>query len=260
MSIFNTWINRQEEINNLRTFLICTEVAGTRLQIAEDLQEIIRSHYNDLAVIADDIKQLGYEVASKILKARLPQTSRARSGDLGEILATEYIEYELGYDVPIRRLRYKDGREMALRGDDFIGIRRDKKKGLLLLKGESKSASKLSNTTIKNARSALDRDNGRCTPHALLFVADRLMEGSASGSQLELGRLIKTEVASQSLPPSRIEHAFFTMTANNPLASLRADLNAADGTRRQTTINLNIVDHQDFIAESYNNLEDLGND
>ncbi|QIH34549.1 Hachiman antiphage defense system protein HamA [Sphingobacterium sp. DR205] len=258
MSIFNTWIDRQEELNNRKTLHICTEIAGTRSRIAGDLQEIIRSHYNDLALIADDIKHLGYKNASAVLKARLPQTRRARSGDLGEILATEYIEYALGYEVPIRRLRYKDGREMALRGDDFIGIRRDNQMGLMLLKGESKSASNLSNTTIKNARTALDRDNGRCTPHALLFIADRLMDGSAT--QLELGRLLKTEVAVQSLPPNRIEHAFFTMTANNPLPFLRADLNAADGTRRQTSINLNITDHQDFIAESYNNLEHLGND
>jgi hypothetical protein len=258
MSIFNTWIDRQEEINNLRTLHICTEVAGTRSQIAGDLKEVIRSHYNDLALIADDIQQLGYKDASAVLKARLPQTRKARSGDLGEILATEYIEYALGYVVPIRRLRYKDGREMALRGDDFIGIRHDNQSGLQLLKGESKSALKLSNATIKNARKALDRDHGRCTPHALLFIADRLMEGSAS--QLELGRLLKTEVARQSLLPPRIEHAFFTMTGNNPLTFLRADLNAADGTRRQTSINLNISDHQDFIAASYKDLENLGDD
>ena len=51
----------------------------------------------------------------------MPQTSRSRSGDLGEILATELVEEEIGLRVPVRRLRYKDGRNMAMRGDDFIG-------------------------------------------------------------------------------------------------------------------------------------------
>jgi hypothetical protein len=61
------------------------------------------------------------------------------SGELGEILATELVEEMMDYEVPVRRLRYKDGREMALRGDDFIGIRVNAAGNLHLLKGESKS-------------------------------------------------------------------------------------------------------------------------
>jgi hypothetical protein len=38
-----------------------------------------------------------------------------------EILATELVEEEIGLRVPVRRLRYKDGRNMPMRGDDFIG-------------------------------------------------------------------------------------------------------------------------------------------
>ena len=64
------------------------------------------------------MKRLGYKVAAKILSEAMPQTPKGRSGDLGEILATELVEEEIGLRVPVRRLRYKDGRNMAMRGDD----------------------------------------------------------------------------------------------------------------------------------------------
>ena len=38
--------------------------------------------------------RLGYKVAAKILSEAMPQTPKGRSGDLGEILATELVEEE----------------------------------------------------------------------------------------------------------------------------------------------------------------------
>ena len=59
-----------------------------------------------------------------ILRALLPQTPRARSGDLGEILASELVKDETNLRLPVRRMRFKDGREVVMRGDDFIGVGR----------------------------------------------------------------------------------------------------------------------------------------
>jgi hypothetical protein len=53
--------------------------------------------------------------------AAMPQQAKGRLGDLGEILATELVEERINLRVPVRRLRDKDGRNMAMRGDDFIG-------------------------------------------------------------------------------------------------------------------------------------------
>lgn len=102
----------------------------------------------------------------------MPQTPKGRSGDLGEILATELVEEEIGLRVPVRRLRYKDGRNMAMRGDDFIGAGYDAAgEKPWLLKGEAKSNKVLGKATVTSARKVLNRDNGRCTPDSLLFVA-----------------------------------------------------------------------------------------
>ncbi|NEJ83496.1 DUF1837 domain-containing protein, partial [Rhizobium leguminosarum] len=174
--------------------------------------DILRSHYDDMERIADDIRELGFPGAAALLAERLPRTSRARSGELGEILATELVEEQLGFSVPVRRLRYKDGREMALRGDDFIGVRMDAAGDLFLLKGEAKSRAQLAGATISEARTALSRDNGRPTATSLLFIADRLMEREDESATV--GRAIRNEVANRAVPATRIDHALFTMSGN----------------------------------------------
>ena len=121
MGLYGKWCEPTKEKNKRKHYWTYVEKDGGRDEIRDDLVETIRSHYDRLERIAEDVKRLGYEVASEILNAAMPQTTKGRSGDLGEILATELVEEEVGLRVPVRRLRYKDGRNMAMRGDDFIG-------------------------------------------------------------------------------------------------------------------------------------------
>jgi hypothetical protein len=166
------------------------------------------------------------------------------------------VEY-LDYDLPIRRLRYKDGREMALRGDDFIGVSKDPKKDFRLIKGESKSRASLTATTLEEAREALNKNHGRCTPTSLYFVADRLMD--RSGRDVEIGRILRNEIGANSLTIDRIAHVLFTLSGNQPVKSLEADLKSAGTKRPQYLINLHIPDHQQFIQQIFNKIADLGN-
>ena len=189
----------------------------------------------------------------------MPQTARGRSGDLGEILATELVEEEVKLRIPVRRLRYKDGRNMAMRGDDFIGAGYDgDEKKLWLLKGEAKSNKVLTKATVTSARRVLNRDNGRCTPSSLLFVANRLLE-SDDPDDNELGRNLRNEVGLKSLRADRIHHMLFTVSGNGPHASLKEDLDTTGTTRDQYVVNIHIEDHQDFISAMYQEAEDLGN-
>jgi hypothetical protein len=258
MTLFDEWCESRRTENKRKRLWKFTEKDDGRETIQTQLCETVRSHYDSLDRIADDIEKLGYEVAAEILRERLPRTKKARSGDLGEILASELVEEELGFRVPVRRMRYKDGREVPLRGDDFIGVKYGEDDGLRLLKGESKSRSTLGKTTITQARESLNRDNGRCTPSSLLFVADRLLE--RDGGEAELGRAIRKEVGTRTLRPSRIDHVLFTLSGNAPPASLEADLEAAEDGRNHTVINVRIEDHQEFIADIYEGAGSLGDD
>jgi len=257
--LFEDWCENEEEEEDKKRFWRLTETDDGRETIMADLAEIVRSHYDSLERIADDVEQLGYADASALLRERLPRGKKARSGDLGEILASELTEERLGFQVPVRRMRFKDGREVALRGDDFIGVRYNEERDRLrLLKGESKSRISLGKGTITSARNALDRDDGRCTPISLLFVADRLMD--RGGDEEVLGKILRREVARNSLPPSRIDHVLFTMSGNGAPDALADDYEALDQKRRQLVVNLRIEDHQEFISETYDEAGDLGDD
>lgn len=256
MPLLSTWFKDEKEIDGSKTLWMLSEISKQRATIFQNFCTAVRAHYDDLNNIADTIAELGYPLAGSLLKERLPTTKKAMSGELGEIMATEFVEEYLGYVVPVKRIRYKDGREMALRGDDFIGLIYDTS-GLSLLKGESKSRAALYKTTINEARKALDRDGGRCTPISLLFVADRLLE--KDGNDKKLGKIIRTEVATKKLNPAQIAHVFFTLSGNNPKMLLLNDLSTADKRRKQNVINICIADHQNFITETYKKVADLGN-
>ena len=140
MGLYERWCDASRKKGKRKRYWTYVEKNGGRDEIRDDLAETIRSHYDRLERIANDVDRLGYTVAAKILSEAMPQTPKGRSGDLGEILATELVEEEIGLRVPVRRLRYQDGRNMAMRGDDFIGAVYDGKgEKHWLLKGEGKS-------------------------------------------------------------------------------------------------------------------------
>ncbi|MCA1790150.1 MAG: DUF1837 domain-containing protein, partial [Thioalkalivibrio sp.] len=236
------------------------EKDGGRDEIRDDLAVTIRAHYDQLERIVENVRRLGYVVASEVLSAAMPQTAIGRSGDLGEILATELVEGEIGLRVPVRRLRYKDSRDMAMRGDDFIGAGYDAGgEELWLLKGEAKSYKILGKAAVTKARKVLDRDDGRCTPGSLLFVANRLLESNDPDDN-ELGRTLRDEVGVKFLRADRIDHMLFTVSGNGPHSSLKEDLDATASNRNQYSVNLHIKDHQHFIAAMYLEAGDLGVD
>ena len=260
MGLYEKWCEATKEKDKRKRYWTYVEKNGGRDEIRVDLAETIRSHYDRLERIADDVERLGYKVAAAILSEAMPQTAKGRSGDLGEILATQLVEEEIGLRVPVRRLRFKDGRNMAMRGDDFIGAGYDGAgEKLWLLKGEAKSNKVLGKATVTSARKVLNRDNGRCTPDSLLFVANRLLE-STDPDDNALGRSLRDEVGLKSLRADRIDHMLFTVSGNGPHASLKEDLDATGTNRDHYVVNIHVEDHQDFIAAMYQEAEDLGDD
>jgi hypothetical protein len=259
MGLFDNWCDCKEKQNKLARLWKLTEREEAREGIKTQLAETMRSHYVHPERITEDVERLGYEAAARILGALLPQRDTARSGDIGEILATELVEERTGFNVPVRRLRYKDARDMALRGDDFIGVILDDAGELRLLKGESKSRSELDKATITEARDALNSYDGRCTPSSLLFVANQLLDDSDVGRQ-RLGRVIRDEIGLKALRPRQIAHMLFTLSGNRAPKSLEEDWNLANTNRAQYVVNLRIEDHREFIRAMYDEVQQLGDE
>jgi hypothetical protein len=125
------------------------------------------------------------------------------------------------------------------------------------LKGEAKSNKTISKTTITQARKALCRHHGRCTPDSLLFVANRLLY-SDNEDDIALGRTIRDAIGARTIPASRVDHMLFTMSGNAPPAALKDDLDEASADRTHYVVNLRVEDHQEFIAEMFDKAQKLG--
>lgn len=111
MALFKAWCAGTEDKSKKKTFRTCLEKDSGRAAVLTQLGETVRTHDDQ----ADDVARLGYDGASEILRALLPQSKRARSGDLGEILASELVEEDMGFRVPVWRMRFKDDGETAHR-------------------------------------------------------------------------------------------------------------------------------------------------
>jgi len=241
--VLTRWLVTNSSTVGKHQLHLMTEQAGVRASVLDEVRDLVRSHYVSPAITAKRLAELGAPKTAQLLREHVPTRKTARSGDLGEVLATEIAEQTLSFKVPIRRLRWKDGREMALRGDDIVGIRVAASDKLEFLKGESKSRAALSTGVLDEAGEVLDRDRGRPTRHAVLFVAERLREqgNDALAARLESAVL-------ESFSDSRVEHFLLALTGSNPRKPLNDHLTAATTKKRtRHAVGVRIVDHGAFI-------------
>jgi hypothetical protein len=214
-------------------------------------------HYVSEEHIARILDRFGKTEAAAFIREKLPETKSIRSGDLGEILATEFIIEQTPYQVPIRRLRWKDHRNMAMRGEDVIGIERQPgARPLRFLKTEAKSRAILAPRVVNEARAALDKDNGLPSAHALAFVSERLMEtGDKDLADAIDDAQLKTGISVQS-----VSHLLFTFSGNDPAQQLRSSLEGYHGPISQGSVGLRMVAHTDFVRAVYERVIANGND
>jgi hypothetical protein len=249
IDFFDRWLSIQKTNAGRHVLLICTENPGSRDNVIIELRDIVRSHYVAPEITVRRIAELGAPRTAELLREHLPTSKTARSGDLGEVLATELTERRLAFRVPIRRLRWKDGRDMALRGDDIVAIARDPKGRLTFLKGESKSRANLTSTVVTEAADALDRGRGRPTRHSVLFVADRLREQGEDGLANDLERAVL-----QSFRGYPVEHLLFTVSGNNPDTPLSNHLSTCTNPMRRHAIGVRIIGHGQFVERLFSGL------
>ena len=244
------WLEGSANNVGPHSLMILSECPGLRACLAAELQETFRDHYMSREMFSKRVADLGAPETAEILKELLPTKKQSRSGDAGEILATEIAEEKLQYQVPIRRLRWKDGREAALRGDDIVGVSHDSAGRLRFLKGESKSRAALTPSTIKEASKALDGDLGRPSRHSVIFIANRLRELGRDALATELDKALL-----QSFSGHDIEHLLFVISGNNPGNILSKHVAEIENHQhKRHAIGVRIPDHGQFIAQLFDGL------
>jgi hypothetical protein len=240
-----SWMHESRPDPAAKELVLLQERAGARALIQAAFQETVKDHLAGLSIIH---RISGYEKSLEYIRNKMPRRIRVRSGDCGEILATEYIEQCTEYSVPIKRLRWKDDRDTTMRGDDVIALRKAKTRWHIL-KAESKSRESLSASVVQEAVDGLGKHAGRPNPSSLAFISSRLRE---------LGRDPEADVFDelQSKTPKlgEIEHLVFTLSGNNPTSHLKGHVAGASSACRRHLIGCVIQDHQDFINEVFDQI------
>ena len=123
---FNDWcITTNAVVGDHNLCLLTGEIDKLATGIGETAV-VVPGHYAAEEQVSRALARLGKTAAAALIQGKLPTTKGIRSGDLGEIYATEWIDAHCGgYLAPIKRLRWKDHRNMAMRGDDVIAINVD---------------------------------------------------------------------------------------------------------------------------------------
>jgi hypothetical protein len=211
---------------------------------------VVPGHYASEERVARALRRLGKTAAAKLIEDKLPTTKQIRSGDLGEIFATEWIDvYSGGFRAPVKRLRWKDHRNMAMRGDDVIGMKLDDKTHrLLFLKTEAKSRGNLTAQVFAEARVGLDKDGGLPSAHALTFISECLF---GLKEQLELVDAIDDAQRKYGITAQSVTHLMFVFSGNAPEKLLTTALQNYAGSIGQWGIGLHVDGHGKFIGAVY---------
>jgi hypothetical protein len=254
--MFDDWCDDAPAEAGAHNLRILTARAADLPVGVEAIAAEIPGHYASEEHIARVLDRLGKPAAAELVREKLPTTKSIRSGDLGEILATEYIGEKTQYEAPIKRLRWKDHRNMALRGDDVIAMRVDENDALHFLKTEAKSRVNLPNGVLAEARTALDNHNGLPSPHALEFISERLLELGDT----ELADAIDDALLKTGITADKVSHLLFTLSGNDPTPRLQTALNGYGGTITQIGVGLRIATHAAFVKDVYEKVIADGDD
>ena len=235
-SLFTPWFESEE--CSVDSVEVLKERSDGRAEVFDSLVEVAADHVVGLKAIE---KLGGFPKAKHLLKNRVPTTKIGRSGMLGEILATEYVAQETEFSVPVRRLRHRDTRELAMRGDDVLGFRVAKKR-VKVLKVEAKSRVKLATATLEEARTGLSQHRGRPNPETLAFLECHLRMDDRDAEAEPIAFLQKNPIYVKD-----VCHLLFTLSENSPKKFLVDNSNVVHKGIELRLCGCRVKKHADFV-------------
>ncbi|MEC3853983.1 hypothetical protein [Paenarthrobacter ureafaciens] len=243
---YGTWCTQPEltllDVHKFGTLESHDDAAGVGHVAA-----VLPSAYADTSALALVAERHGKSGVAAFLRNRLPTKKSARSGDMGEILATAYLHEDCGYVVGPSRLVDRDHQEWAMRGDDVLAARIEGESDLYLVKAEAKSGVAIGETTVMAAREGLARNEEMPSPHSLSQFATRLLPTPDH----EIGEAVIDLQMTDGVRPQQVGHVMFLFTGGDPSVHVKKDLDGYRGTIRQRSVTLRVRDHQRFINEAY---------
>ncbi|MEO7891060.1 MAG: Hachiman antiphage defense system protein HamA [Vicinamibacterales bacterium] len=238
--LFSKWLKLSTQDEHVAVW---TEDPGARASGVKVIRKLLGEHFVGEATI---LQAGGYTKAAEVIANSLPADKRTRSGDLGELLATEYVDAQTEFIVPIRKLRWKSDRQMPMHGNDVVAMD-PTQTPVRVLKGECKSRAALGPAVVKEAADGLDKDGGRPNPSTLAFITKRLYEENRD-AEADLYRDLQCKGA---ITPKQVTHLIFCLCGNDPQAHLKAAPKAKRAGIRRRTAAIVINDHGAFIKKVF---------
>ena len=238
----DAWLQTERPEPRLPDLLVLTEKDGARKRVKQAIEDAVTDHIVGLEIIE---RIGGFKKAAAVIRNKLPTSKKIRSGDIGEVIATEYVSQQTGFVIPVKRLRRKDDRDTAMRGDDVIGFRSEKSRHRLL-KVESKSRAALAASVVKSAHQALMKHSGRPNPSSLAFISTLLRELGDDAVAKVFEELQTTDI-----PDDAVEHLIFTLSGNDPVNALKGYSTRPKPDMRRHSVGVVIQDHQSFIQNIF---------
>ncbi|VVE04969.1 hypothetical protein PHO31112_02334 [Pandoraea horticolens] len=244
MTKFNEWCIEKETPATDHRLRLLTVDPAKEAHAVKVVAKSVPDHYTSPDRVASLLARLGRIEVARHIEQKLPTKIAIKSGDLGEILCTAYLREATPFKLGIKRLRWKDHRNMAMRGDDVLAFSLGTNgKGLKVLKAEVKSRAALPTAVIQEARKALSGDGELPSAHAVAFVADRLGEAG----DMELMNALDDVLLKDGFKLRQVTHMLFTFSGNDPTNLLRANLETYAGVVPQHYVALRVKSHQAFI-------------
>lgn len=240
---FLEWCDEAEEAVSSHKLRRLSAHPAKYVQVVDTLAKAVPEYYTEPSRIADLLKKLGKDAVATYVEQKLPTKAPIQSGDLGEILCNAYVLEATPFNLGIKRLRWKDHRNMSMRGEDVLAFSLSPGNTLKILKAEVKSRATMQTAVIDEARKALSANNGLPSPHAISFVADRL---NAAGDTI-LGDALDKAQLKDGIKLPQISHMLFTFSGSDPFNLLKTNLQAYAGVVPQHYVALRVKTHQVFI-------------
>lgn len=219
------------------------EQSGARATAMKEFKRLLANHFVGEATVA---KAGGYKKAAKVILHSLPTYKQTQSGDLAELIATEYVAAKTSFSVPILKLRWKSDRQMPMHGNDVIAVDTSSRP-VRVLKGESKSRANFTADVVKEAIETLDAHNGRPNPSTLAFITKRLYEENRDAE----AKIFQALQADGALSGKQIVHLIFTLTGNDPCSHLANAAKPKQAGIKRDTVAVMVTDHGKFISSVF---------
>ncbi|HBG31858.1 MAG TPA: hypothetical protein DDW98_14770 [Gammaproteobacteria bacterium] len=239
IALFEDWLQATEApYAGIQRFV---EIDGSQPAGVARIRKLLADHFVGEAVI---MRMGGLDEAADTIANSLPIGKRTQSGDLGELLATEFVDEKTSFTIPIRKLRWKSDRKMPMHGNDIIATRPKAAGGVTVMKGESKSAATMSRNTITGAAEGLEQHDGRPNPSTLAFITKRLYE---EGRDAE-GQIYKTLQAEGGLADANVVHWIFALSGKDPSNLLANAPEPKKKAIKRRAVAFVVTDHAALVA------------